>query len=44
MRAFRNGNETSGRVYTIEYRATDKSGNASTASATVTVPHDQGKN
>jgi hypothetical protein len=43
VRAFRNGSETSGRVYTETYRATDRSGNASTASATVTVPHDQGK-
>lgn len=29
------------RVYTITYTATDKAGNRSTASATVTVPHDQ---
>ncbi len=30
-----------GRIYTITWRARDDSGNTSTASATVTVPHDQ---
>ena len=30
-----------GMVYTVTYSATDGSGNKSTASATVTVPHDQ---
>jgi peptidoglycan/xylan/chitin deacetylase (PgdA/CDA1 family) len=30
-----------GRVYTITYRAVDRSGNVTTKSATVTVPHDQ---
>ncbi|MEQ1838501.1 MAG: hypothetical protein ABL858_09255 [Candidatus Nitrotoga sp.] len=30
-----------GRVYTLTYSATDGSGNKSTASTTVTVPHDQ---
>ncbi|NIK71974.1 aryl-phospho-beta-D-glucosidase BglC (GH1 family) [Paenibacillus sp. BK720] len=30
-------------VYTITYRATDQAGNVTEASATVTVPHDQGK-
>ncbi len=42
VRAERDGKE-SGRIYTITYSATDFSGNKSTASATVTVPHDQGK-
>jgi len=32
----------SGRTYVITYRATDASGNAITASATVVVPHDKG--
>jgi outer membrane protein assembly factor BamB len=32
-----------GRTYTITYTATDVSGNSATASANVTVPHDQGK-
>lgn len=40
--ATRNGKGT-GRVYTITYTVTDKAGNSTTASATVTVPHDQGK-
>ena len=31
-----------GRVYTITYEVTDACGNSTTASATVTVPHDQG--
>jgi hypothetical protein len=33
-----NGN---GRVYTITFKVTDASGNVSTATATVTVPHSQ---
>jgi hypothetical protein len=33
-----------GMVYTVTYSAIDGSGNKSTASATVTVPHDQDKN
>ena len=32
----------SGRVYTFVYRVTDSSGNSTDATATVTVPHDQG--
>ena len=32
----------SGRVYTFVYRVTDASGNETDATATVTVPHDQG--
>jgi hypothetical protein len=34
------GNGSTGRVYTIVYRATDQYGNASEATATVTVPTD----
>jgi hypothetical protein len=41
LRAERSGTGT-GRVYTITYQATDACGNSKTASATVTVPHDQG--
>jgi len=41
--AKRAGNNMAGRIYTITYSATDASGNKATASATVTVPHDQGK-
>jgi hypothetical protein len=40
LRAERSGTGE-GRVYTITYSATDASGNATTASATVTVPHNQ---
>jgi hypothetical protein len=41
VRAERSGTG-SGRIYTFVYRVTDSSGNATEASATVTVPHDQG--
>lgn len=41
--AKRAGNNLTGRIYTVTYSATDASGNKATASATVTVPHDQGK-
>jgi hypothetical protein len=41
VRAERSGTG-SGRVYTFVYRVTDSSGNATEASATVAVPHDQG--
>lgn len=41
--AKRAGTNPAGRIYTITYSATDASGNKSTASATVTVPHDQEK-
>jgi hypothetical protein len=41
VRAERSGLGT-GRVYTFTYRVTDASGNATVASATVRVPHDQG--
>jgi hypothetical protein len=40
LRAERSGTG-SGRIYTIVYSATDVSGNTSSASATVTVPHNQ---
>lgn len=43
LAAKRAGNNLAGRIYTVTYFATDASGNKSTASATVTVPHDQGK-
>ena len=39
----RAGTNQAGRIYTVTYSATDGSGNKTTASATVTVPHDQGK-
>jgi len=38
LRAERSG-KSNARVYTITYMVTDSSGNSSTASATVTVPH-----
>jgi hypothetical protein len=41
VRAERSGGG-SGRVYTFTYRVTDSSGNATDATATVTVPHDKG--
>jgi hypothetical protein len=41
LEADRLGNGT-GRVYTITVRCTDGSGNATTRTVTVTVPHDQG--
>ena len=40
--AKRAGTNQAGRIYTVTYSATDASGNKATASATVTVPHDQG--
>ena len=42
MRAERSGSG-SGRLYTITYRAQDACGNSTLATATVTVPHDQGR-
>lgn len=41
LAATREGANPAGRVYTLTYSATDGSGNKSTASTTVTVPHDQ---
>ena len=43
LKAEREGKNKAGRIYTVTYSATDGSGNKATASATVTVPHDQGK-
>jgi hypothetical protein len=43
LAAKRAGTNPAGRIYTVTYSATDASGNKATASATVTVPHDQGK-
>ena len=43
LRAERSG-AGNGRLYTVTYRATDASGNSRLATATVTVPHDQGNN
>lgn len=40
LRAERSGNG-SGRIYTVTYLARDAAGNTTTATATVTVPHDQ---
>jgi hypothetical protein len=41
LRAERDG-KGSGRVYTLTYRAIDRSGNVTPALATITVPHDEG--
>ena len=41
IRAEREGKNKVGRIYTVTYSATDASGNKATASATVTVPHDE---
>jgi hypothetical protein len=43
LMATRSGTSTAGRSYTITYSATDGTGNKSTATTTVSVPHDQGK-
>ena len=37
------GKSKAGRIYTVTYSATDGTGNKTTASATVTVPHDERK-
>jgi hypothetical protein len=41
LKADRDGRNKAGRVYTVIYSATDASGNKATASATVTVTHDE---
>jgi hypothetical protein len=41
VRSARLGQDKTGRIYTVTYSATDASGNSATATATVTVPHDQ---
>jgi predicted extracellular nuclease len=43
LRAERSATNKDGRVYTITYQVTDACGNSTTASAEVTVPHNQGK-
>jgi hypothetical protein len=43
LRAKRSGHGN-GRTYTVTYRTTDQVGNSTTATATVTVAHDQGDN
>lgn len=43
LKAEREGKNKAGRIYTVTYSATDASGNQATASATVTVPHDERK-
>ncbi len=43
LKAKRAGTSPAGRIYTVTYSATNGSGNKATASAIVTVPHDQGK-
>jgi uncharacterized delta-60 repeat protein len=43
LQADRNANNKGGRIYTITVQVKDSAGNASTATTTVTVPHDQGK-
>jgi hypothetical protein len=43
LRAERAGNDKAGRIYTITVSCTDFSGNSSTATVDVIVPHDQGK-
>jgi hypothetical protein len=42
LRSERKGTSTAGRTYTITYSAEDAGGNKTTATTTVTVPHDQG--
>jgi hypothetical protein len=43
LKAEREGKNMTGRIYTVTYSAIDASGNKTTASATVTVPHDERK-
>ncbi len=41
LKAEREAKNKAGRIYTVTYSATDGTGNKATASATVTVPHDE---
>ncbi len=41
LEAYRNGNDSNGRVYTITVKATDGSGRTATTSTVVLVPHNQ---
>jgi hypothetical protein len=41
--ASRNGSDKDGRTFTIRIEASDRAGNAASATAIVRVPHDQGK-
>lgn len=43
LEAWRKGDDLDGRIYTISVTATDYAGNKATATATVIVPHDVGK-
>jgi hypothetical protein len=43
LKAERKEDNKAGRIYTVTYSVTDGSGNKTTASATVTVLHDEGK-
>ena len=43
LKAEREGKNKAGRIYTVTYSATDASGNKTTATATVVVPHDERK-
>ena len=43
LKAEREGKNKTGRIYTVTYSATDGTGNKATATATVTVPHDERK-
>ena len=41
LEAYRNGNDSNGRVYTITVTATDASGRTTATSTVVLVPHNQ---
>ena len=43
LQASRNGNDRDGRLYVITVSAHDNAGNSASATANVTVPHDQGR-
>ena len=42
LQASRDGNDSNGRLYAINVNASDNAGNSASATANVTVPHDQG--